>query len=140
MARPTARASLFYLAGYLLLTGVALLFVPQPALRLLGATGSYESPFVQFTGAFMIALGSVVTQIIRHRVEVLYPTTVAVRLFFLAVIVWLYVATRDPLWLVILGVVALGVMLTTTGLLIDRRAGTGVTGTAEVPRNVRPGR
>ncbi len=50
------RLSLFYLAGYLSMTGVGLLFAPLASLRLLAATGAYGSPFVQFTGAFMIAL------------------------------------------------------------------------------------
>jgi hypothetical protein len=71
----------------------------------------------------MIALSIVVAQIIRHRVEVLYPTTLLVRTFFIVVIVALYLETKDPLFLVVLAVVGLGVALTTTAFLLDRRAG-----------------
>jgi hypothetical protein len=78
---------------------------------------------VQFTGAFMIALSILVAQIIRHRVDVLYPTTLFVRSFFIVVIVTLYFQTNDPLFLVVLAVVSFGVALTTTAFLLDRRSG-----------------
>ena len=116
------RLSLYYLATYLFFTGVGLLFAPQFSLKLLLSTGHYENTFVQFTGAFMIALSVVVSQIIRHSVEVLYTTTLAVRVFFIVVIVWLYVQTYDPLFLVVLAVVALGVALTATSYMLDRSA------------------
>ena len=115
------RYSLMYLAGYLLSTGVAFLAAPQRALSLLFATGSYDSVFVQFVGAFMLALGTLVTQIIRHRVAVLYPTTLLVRLFFLAVITAFYLETHDRLFIAIFGVVALGFTLTSAAYLFDRK-------------------
>ena len=117
--RPYARISLYYLATYLFLTGPAFLFAPDFSLSLLLSNAQYGDVFVRFTGAFMIALSIVVTQIIRHRVEVLYPTTVFVRIFFIAVIVGLYWETRDPLFLVILCVVGLGVALTASALTLD---------------------
>ena len=121
--KPKTRLSLFYLVTYLFLTGVALLFAPQLSLKILFSTGHYENAFVQFTGAFMIALSILVAQIIRHRVAVLYPTTLFVRSFFIVVIVTLYFQTNDPLFLVVLAVVSFGVALTTTAFLLDRRSG-----------------
>jgi hypothetical protein len=121
--KPKTRLSLYYLVTYLFVTGVGLLFAPQLSLKLLLSTGHYENAFVQFTGAFMIALSMVVAQIIRHGVEVLYPTTLFVRTFFIVVIVALYYQTNDPLFLVVLAVVAVGVVLTITSFLLDRRAG-----------------
>lgn len=118
--KPKTRLSLYYLATYLFLTGLGLLFAPQFSLKLLLSNGHYESTFVQFTGAFMIALSVVVSQIIRHSVEVLYTTTLAVCVFFILVIVWLYMQTKDPLFLVVLGVVVLGVALTATSYLLDK--------------------
>jgi len=115
------RYSLFYLATYLFLTGTGLLAAPEWTLRLLLSNTHYDTVFVRFVGSFMIGLSVVVIQIIRHRVEVLYPTTVVVRLFFLACITWFYASTRDPVFLVMLGVVGLGVLLTTTGLILERR-------------------
>jgi hypothetical protein len=59
---------------------------------------------------------------VRHRVEVLYPTTLAMRVVLVGTMVALYVASRDPLFLVLTGIVGLGMLLTATGLLADRRA------------------
>jgi uncharacterized protein YjeT (DUF2065 family) len=116
------RLSFVYLMSYLILGGVGLLVAPEFALRLLGATASYPPVLVRFLGAFMVALGIVIVQIARHRVEELYPTTLMVRVVLLATIVWLYFESRDPLFLVLAGIVALGMLLTTAGFLTDRRA------------------
>jgi len=116
-----SRLSFFYLATYLLTTGVAFLAAPQWSLHLLGASGTYDDAFVRFTGTLMIGLGMLVVQIIRFRIEVLYRTTLAIRLFFIAVFVYLYQSTRDPVFLVVLGVVTLGVALTATGVVLDRQ-------------------
>jgi len=114
------RYSLFYLATYLFLTGIAFLFVPGPSLRLLFATREYDPVFVRFVGSFMIALSILVTQIIRYRLEILYPTTILVRIFFIVCIVWFFLQTRDPLFLAILAVVLIGATSTSIALLVDR--------------------
>jgi len=116
------RLSLFYLAGYLLPTGLLLLAAPDLALKLLFATGQYGDVFPRVGGGLMLGLGVVVLQIIRHRVAVLYPTTVAVRLMFLAIFGWLYARTSDPFFLVVMGVVGLGVLLTGSTLLLGRKS------------------
>ena len=116
------RWSLWYLVTYLSLTGIAFLAAPQWSLHLLFSTGHYPSVFVQFVGAFMIAVATLVFQIIRYRLEILYPTTICVRLFFLVVIAVLYVESRDPLFIAIFGVVALGFALTLGSYLSERRS------------------
>ena len=115
------RASLFYLAGYLGVTGIALLAAPEESLRMLAAQRAYDPTFVSFTGAFMLAFSALVIQIIRHHIHLLYPTTIGVRLFFIACILRFYQQTADRLWLVILAVVGLGVLLTLSGFLLDRK-------------------
>lgn len=119
--KPKTRLSLYYLATYLAITGLALLFAPQFSLKLLLSNGHYDNTFVQFTGAFMIAISMLVTQIIHHSVEVLYPTTLFVRAFFIAVILYLYFQTHDPLFLVVLAVVSLGVIMTSAAWLLDKQ-------------------
>ena len=116
------RLSFFYLVGYLTAGGLGLLFAPALALQLLGATGSYPAVLVRFMGSLLLALGILVAQIVRHRVEVLYQTTLVVRVVLIATLISLYVPSRDPLFLVLTGIVGLGMILTTTGLLADRRA------------------
>lgn len=114
------RISLAYLAGYLSLTGIAFVAAPHRALELLMATGTYDDAFVRFVGAFMIALATIVVQIMRHHLAVLYSTTLVIRTFFLVVIAGLYLDTSDRMFLVIFGVVALGVMLTLIGYIGER--------------------
>ena len=104
------------------LGGLGLVFTPALALQLLDATGSYPPVLVRFMGALLLALGILVSQIVRHRVEVLYPTTLVVRVVLVGTMVPLYLASRDPLFLVLTAIVGLGMVLTATGLLADRRA------------------
>jgi uncharacterized protein YjeT (DUF2065 family) len=116
------RLSLFYLAGYLLLTGLLLLVAPRATLRLLLSNGDYGSDvFVRVAGLLLLAIGIIVVEIIRLRVEALYPITLVVRALFLAAFLGFYRYTRDPLFLVILGVVGLGFLLTGTSFWLDRR-------------------
>lgn len=118
-----ARVSMFYLMTYLALGGLGLLVDPPLALRLLGATGDYPPALMRLFGGFMLALAIIVIQIVRLRVAVLHPTTLLVRVVLLGTIVWTYTSTRDPLFLVLSGIVGLGMLLTASGLLADSRAG-----------------
>ena len=115
------RYSLLYVAGYLLFAGVLLLAAPQTTLSLLQSNGTYGDVMPRLVGVVLIALGLVIVQIIRRGIEALYPTTVFVRLFILAALSALYVAYRDPLFLILVGVVGFGVILTSTSYLLDRR-------------------
>lgn len=114
------RLSLFYLAGYLTFAGLALLLVPTFALKLLLSNGDYGEVFPRMAGMLLVGLAILITQIIRHRVEVLYPTTLVVRLFFLVVFAYLYLTSSDPFFLVVFGIVALGVILTGYSYLTER--------------------
>ena len=119
------RLSLTYLATYLLIGGIGLLLAPKIALSLLLATGDYGRIFPQIVGMFMIGLAIVVVQIIRFNVAVLYPTTLAVRAFFLVCLAVFYFVTLDPLFLVLIAIVGFGFVLTGWSYLTDRQtAGT----------------
>lgn len=115
------RLSFFYLVSYLTFGGLGLLFAPAFALQLLGSTGTYPPVLVRFMGSLLLALGIIVAQIVRYRVESLYRTTLAVRVVLVATLVALYGTSHDPLFLVLTGIVGLGMLLTATGLLADRR-------------------
>lgn len=114
------RLSLYYLAGYLTFAGVALLLVPTFALKLLLSNGDYGQVFPRVAGMLLLGLAILVTQIIRHRIEVLYPTTLIVRIFFLVVFAYLYLASSDPFFLVVFGIVVLGVIFTGYSYLSER--------------------
>ena len=115
------KRSLYYLFGYLSVTGIGLMVMPTTVLRLLGSGASYDDTFTRLVGAFMIALATLVAQMIRFELTELYPTTIAVRVFFISTIIWLYNRTSDPAFLVILGVVTLGLVLTLLGCRLDRK-------------------
>ena len=115
------RLSLYYLAGYLSLTGLALVLAPSLTLRLLFASGDYGDVFPRFGGVLMLSLGMIVVQLIRLRAEILYPTTLAVRLMILTTVTGIYLYSRDPMFLVILGVVGFGVLMTGSAYLSERK-------------------
>jgi len=119
---PRTRLSFYYLAAYLLGAGVALVFAPSLALRLLFATGHYGDVMPRLLGVVLFALGIVIVQIIRHRLEVLYTTTLVLRVFIVAVLAGLLVYSGDPLFISLLVVVGFGMVLTGTSYLIDRRS------------------
>lgn len=78
--------------------------------------------FTRLAGALLIALGVLVIQIVRHRVEALYSTTVIVRLGLLVALGALFARSSDPFFLAIFAVVGLGVILTSTSLYLDRHS------------------
>lgn len=119
------RLSLFYVAGYLFPTGAGLLGAPDQALQLFRSTGDYGSVFPRALGLLLLGLGLITVQLIRHRSEPLYPTTVAVRGLFLAGFAWLYWMSLDPFFLIIIAIVAFGVLLTSTCLAVDLWRGRG---------------
>lgn len=116
------RLSLFYLATYLLGAGVALILVPSFSLTLLFTKGHYGDVMPRLLGVVLLALGIVIVQIIRHRLEVLYTTTLLVRAFIMVVLAALLVYTSDPLFISLMVVVGLGMMLTGGSYLSERRA------------------
>jgi hypothetical protein len=116
--------SLIYVAAYLLGGGIFLLLAPRLALQLLLSTGDYGEILPQLSGLLLVGLGILVVQIIRYRVVALYPTTLAVRLVFCFGFIALYTRSRDPLFLVLLAVVGLGVVATSVCYALDRRQAT----------------
>jgi len=106
------RLSFFYLIGYLWLGGIGLLIAPQLSATLLQSNASYPDIMLRTLGMFMIGIGIIVVQIFRHRIEILYPTTLIVRLFFCICLLQFFLIVSDPLFLVLFGIVGLGVLLT----------------------------
>src|SRR2546427_181882 len=104
------RLSFYYLMSYLGFGGIALLAAPEPAIKLLGSTGTYPAATLQMIGGFMVALSIIIINIVRYRVEVLYPITLLARVVLLATFLWIFFDTHDPLFLVLSGVVGLGMI------------------------------
>ena len=116
------RLSLFYLAGYLWVGGVGLLFAPSDVANLFLSNIEYPAVMLQSLGMFMIGLGIIVVQIIRLHISALYLTTLMVRIFISFCLLYFSFATRNPFFLVLLCIVVLGILLTGSIYLSERRA------------------
>jgi hypothetical protein len=115
------RLSLLYLGSYLVLIGLGLLFAPAGTLRLLQSNAEYGDVFPRVAGMLMSGLGFSVFGIIRAGVPQLYPATIIIRLYFLACLAVFYWMTTDPLFLVLIVIVGIGLVLTLSTHLLDRR-------------------
>src|SRR5215510_14155791 len=113
--------SLYYLASYVVPAGLTLLFAPQLALQLMLSNTTYDAEALRLAGIALTSLGIFVVQMIRLRLEALYPTTLVVRVFILSGLSYLYVTTANPFFLVLIGIVGLGLVLTSVAYAIDRR-------------------
>jgi uncharacterized protein YjeT (DUF2065 family) len=113
--------SLYYLVGYILPAGVLLLTVPDFATKLLQSNQTYDEPALRLAGLVLVALGLLVTQIVRLHIEALYTTTLAVRGVLSLGLLYLLVSTGNPFFGVVLVIVLIGVALTGASYLLDRR-------------------
>jgi hypothetical protein len=103
-----------------MLIGFGLLLVPDQTLKVLLSNGHYGDVLPRFAGMLMSGLGMSIAGIIRARAQTQYLATLAVRTYFIVCLLGLYWITADPLFLVILGVVLVGVALTLLSYLADR--------------------
>ncbi len=115
------RLSLIYLGSYLSLIGFGLLLAPAGTLDILQSNSDYGDIFPRIAGMLMSGLGITVFGIIRADVSELYPATLLMRVYFIVCIAVFYSMTRDPLFLVMLAIVGLGLVLTFSSYLMDRR-------------------
>ncbi len=114
--------SLYYLIGYLIPGGTALLTFPRLTLKLFFSNTEYGDVLPRFVGMLMLALGIIILQVVRHRVEALYPMAFIVRSGMLPILLGLYLYSGDPLFMTLLVVVGVGVVLTGTSLWLDKRS------------------
>jgi hypothetical protein len=122
MALTSTRRSFAYLAGYLLAGGLGFLLAPELFLTIFLSNGDYDLVWVRFVGALLLALAVLIIGMARHRLEQLYPFTLAARAVILTALVAFFFATADPLFLVLTAVVGLGVVFTSVSMVRDRRS------------------
>ncbi len=114
------RASLYYLCTYLILTGLALMTAPSLTLRLLWSSGPHDDAMTQFAGILMLALGLLVSQVVRWHVSQIYATTIAIRMIIWTYVAWLLWRSGDAFFAVVLVVVGIGILLTASAYLFER--------------------
>jgi hypothetical protein len=113
------RIFLWYVVGYLAITGVALLIAPAASLRLMLSTVDYGEVMPRWVGTMSLALGALIGQTVRHRLKVLYPLGFFMPAAMMIGFMGLYKQSGDPLFLTVMAVVGVGVVLTGTSLLFD---------------------
>jgi uncharacterized protein YjeT (DUF2065 family) len=113
--------SLYYLAGYLVPAGLFLLFIPEFATKLLLSNRTYDYAPFHLAGVLLLVIGILIIQIIRHKLEMLYSTTLVARALISSTLLWLFLTTGDPFFAVILVIVLVGVAITGASYVLDRR-------------------
>ena len=114
------RLSLVYLGSYLVLIGLGLLFAPDGTLRLLQSDGEYGNILPRFAGMLMSGLGFAVFGIFWAGASKLYPATIFIRIYFMICNAVFYGMTSDPMFVVLIVIVGIGVVLMLSGYVFDR--------------------
>src|SRR4051812_22622933 len=96
------------------------MFFPLQLIKLLFSNRQYDDMFPRLVGVLLLSLGIIIVQIIRLKLEVLYPTTLIVRSIITPTLFCVYLYSGDPLFLVMTGVLAFGLVLTGTCYILDR--------------------
>ena len=109
---PRTRLSLYYLVGYTLPVGVALMFVPQMTMNLLLTNHAYDDLGLRMFGVLLFSLGIIASGMIVNKASRVYTVTLFVRGFIIAALFVLYSQYGDPALLVIDLVVTVGWALT----------------------------
>ena len=109
---PRTRLSLYYLVGYTLPVGVALMFVPQTTMNLLLTNHAYDDLGLRMFGVLLFSLGIIAYGMIVNKASRVYTVTLFVRGFIIAALFVLYSQYGDPALLAISLVVIVGWALT----------------------------
>lgn len=109
---PRTRLSLYYLVGYTLPVGVALMFVPQTTMNLLLTNHAYDDLGLRMFGVLLFSLGIIASGMIVNKASRVYTVTLFVRGFIIAALFVLYSQYGDPALLAINLVVIVGWALT----------------------------
>ena len=109
---PRTRLSLYYLVGYTLPVGVALMFVPQMTMNLLLTNHAYDDLGLRMFGVLLFSLGIIASGMIVNKASRVYTVILFVRGFIIAALFVLYSQYGDPALLAINLVVILGWALT----------------------------
>ena len=114
------RITLIYLASYLMIGGIGCGFFPAIVLELFMSTGNYGDIMPRMVGMFMIVLGLLIMMFVINRDYKYYLPTIIARTFIVIFMIYLYFATNDILFVILLIVVSLGLLPSVFVFLKDR--------------------
>jgi uncharacterized protein YjeT (DUF2065 family) len=114
------RLCIWYVAGYLVLSGLALLFAPRAALTAMLSNADYGIVMPRWVGMLSVAMGTLVGQIVCQHVVVLYPLSFFMPAAMLVGFVGMYFQSANPLFLTVAAVVGAGVVATGVSMLAEK--------------------
>jgi uncharacterized protein YjeT (DUF2065 family) len=112
LATRRVRLCIWYVAGYLVLSGLALLLAPQAALAAMLSNTDYGVVMPRWVGMLSVAMGTLIVQVVRQRVVALYPLSFFMPAAMLIGFVGMYLQSENPLFLAVAAVVGIGVVAT----------------------------
>jgi len=100
-----------YIATYTALLGLPFLFFPKAVIPYMGFDPSMvdEGPFVRLTGMFLLCLTLITFRIWQKKIEEMVLGTVVLRLFIIAVLLFMGIVNGFPFLFIMVGVVGTGV-------------------------------
>ena len=99
-----------YLTTYLCIGGIGFAFIPDMTLKLFLSNGDYGNIMPRVAGIFMIALGGLIGTMTYNNDLRYYSYSVFIRTGLVAFFVWLFIISSDPLFIVILAIVLIGLL------------------------------
>ena len=111
------KISQFYLIGYLIIGGLVFALVPQFALRVFLSNVSYDDAIVRLAGVLLLGLAAFVILSILRRDPFFLQNALIVRTIILLGMGGIYLTSENPLFLVLIGIVGLGYILSWVALI-----------------------
>lgn len=104
------RYLLMYLASYLFFGGVGFAFMPELTLKMFMSNGEYGDTMPRVAGMFMVALSGLILMFVVRRDYTYYVYSVFARTAIVGFMVFLYLKSGDPLFLVFNAIVLVGLL------------------------------
>jgi len=114
------RLSFWYPISYLVPCSLVLIFAPKFLLDNF-SNGNYSIYMTRLAGAAMLGFTILVLNITFQRIEKLYNAVIYVRIPVMAVVTWLYIDTKDPLFMILLITVLPGVVFSSIAKMMDKK-------------------
>jgi len=104
------KITLTYLVTYLAIGAIGFLLIPDQILDLFLSTGSYGEIMPRIVGMFMCALSFLIYRILKNEDWHYYSATIYVRSAIVLILSLLYYKSKDPMLLILLGIVLIGLI------------------------------
>ena len=104
------KMTLAYLVTYLAIGGFGFTLFPNQILKLFLSNGSYGEIMPRIAGMFMCALSFLIFRILKNEDWHYYSATIYVRSSIVLILLWLFYKSSDPMLIVLIGIVLIGLI------------------------------